>query len=115
MHGEYKVPGGKLVVVDLVEQDGRIAGFRLAGDFFLEPDQALATIDAAVNGLPVTASAAEIGEAIKAALPKEAVLLGFTPESVGVAIRRALQHASTFSDYESVSYTHLTLPTNREV
>ena len=100
MHGEYKVPGGKLVVVDLEEQDGRIAGFRLAGDFFLEPDAALATIDAAVNGLPLTASAAEMGEAIKAALPKEAVLLGFTPESVGVAIRRALQHASTFSDYE---------------
>ncbi|QUW17761.1 biotin/lipoate A/B protein ligase family protein [Agrococcus sp. Marseille-Q4369] len=100
MHGEYKVPGGKLVVVDLEEQDGRIAGFRLAGDFFLEPDDALGTIDAAVNGLPVTATAAEIGEAIKRALPQEAVLLGFTPESVGVATRRALQHASSFSDYE---------------
>ena len=35
MHGEYKVPGGKLVVVDLEERDGRIAAFRLAGDFFL--------------------------------------------------------------------------------
>ncbi|MCR8671678.1 biotin/lipoate A/B protein ligase family protein [Agrococcus sp. HG114] len=99
MHGEYKVPGGKLVVVDLEERDGRIADFRLAGDFFLEPDDALGTIDAAVNGLPATASAVEIGEAIKAALPKDAVLLGFTPESVGVAIRRALQHASTFGDY----------------
>ncbi|MET4098470.1 lipoate-protein ligase A [Agrococcus sp. UYP10] len=100
MHGEYKVPGGKLVVVDLEEQDGRIAGFRLAGDFFLEPDEALGAIDASVNGLAVTASAAEIGEAIKAGLPADAVLLGFTPESVGVAIRRALQHASSFSDYE---------------
>lgn len=100
MHGEYKVPGGKLVVVDLSEQDGRIAEFRLAGDFFLEPDEALGAIDRAVNGLPVTASALEIGEAIKAGLPADAVLLGFTPESVGVAIRRALQHASSFADYE---------------
>ena len=100
MHGEYKVPGGKLVVVDLEEQEGRIAGFRLAGDFFLEPDEALGAIDAAVNGLPVTASALEIGEAIKAGLPADAVLLGFTPESVGVAIRRALQHARSFADYE---------------
>ncbi|WP_306232909.1 lipoyl protein ligase domain-containing protein [Agrococcus beijingensis] len=99
MHGEYKVPGGKLVVVDLDERDGRIDGFRLAGDFFLEPDEALGAIDAAVNGLPVTASAVEIGQAIKAGLPADAVLLGFTPESVGVAIRRALQHASSFSDY----------------
>ena len=24
-HGEYKVPGGKLVVVDLQEHDGRLA------------------------------------------------------------------------------------------
>jgi hypothetical protein len=52
MHGEYKVPGGKLVVVDLEVGDGRIADFHLAGDFFLEPDDALADIDAAVTGCP---------------------------------------------------------------
>ena len=34
MHGEYKVPGGKLVVVDLEVDGGRIADFHLAGDFF---------------------------------------------------------------------------------
>ena len=38
--------------------DGRIADFRLAGDFFLEPDEALGAIDAAVNGLPVETDAA---------------------------------------------------------
>ena len=38
MHGEFKVPGGKLVVVDLETTDGVIHDFRLAGDFFLEPD-----------------------------------------------------------------------------
>ena len=48
MHGEYKVPGGKLVVVDLEEREGRIHGFHLAGDFFLEPDDALDDIDAAI-------------------------------------------------------------------
>ncbi len=37
MHGEYKVPGGKLVVVDLEEREGRIHGFHLAGDFFSNP------------------------------------------------------------------------------
>jgi len=30
MHGEYKVPGGKLVVVDLEIVEGRIADFQLA-------------------------------------------------------------------------------------
>ena len=60
MHGEYKVPGGKLVVVDLEIEDDRIARFRLAGDFFLEPDSALDDINEAVNGLPVESDATAI-------------------------------------------------------
>ena len=52
MHGEYKVPGGKLVVVDLDVVDGLIQNFQLAGDFFLEPDSALEAINRAVVGLP---------------------------------------------------------------
>lgn len=100
MHGEYKVPGGKLVVVDLENVDGTIQDFQLAGDFFLEPDDALESINAAVNGLSASSSAAEIAAAVKEALPEDANLLGFTPESVGVAVRRALKQASSFTDYE---------------
>ena len=100
MHGEYKVPGGKLVVVDLEVVDGSIQEFRLAGDFFLEPDDALPLIDAAVNGLPSTTDAAGIAAAVRGALPEGAQLLGFTPESVGVAVRRALSRASSWQDYD---------------
>ncbi|MBF4614222.1 lipoate--protein ligase family protein [Curtobacterium sp. VKM Ac-1376] len=100
MHGEYKVPGGKLVVVDLEVVDGTIEQFRLAGDFFLEPDDALPLIDAAVNGLPATTDAAGIAAAVRTALPADAVLLGFTPEAVGVAVRRALSRASTWRDHD---------------
>ena len=64
MHGEYKVPGGKLVVVDLDVIDHRIANFRLAGDFFLEPDGALALINEAVNGLSEDSDASTISVAI---------------------------------------------------
>jgi lipoate-protein ligase A len=99
MHGEFKVPGGKLVVVDLEVTDGAIAGFRLAGDFFLEPDTALDAINAAVNGLPAESDAARIADAIRRALPDDAVLLGFTPESVATAVRRALGSARDFRDY----------------
>jgi lipoate---protein ligase len=105
MHGEYKVPGGKLVVVDLDVDDGRIAGFRLAGDFFLEPDDALEAIDRAVVGLPDTASAAEIAAAVRAALPADAVLLGFSPEAVATAVRRAIGRATDWRD----SALHLAL------
>ena len=100
MHGEFKVPGGKLVVVDLEVEHGRIAGFRLAGDFFLEPESALAAIDAAVNGLPAESDAKAITAAVQAALPPDAILLGFSPESVAVAIRRALSKASSWTDYD---------------
>lgn len=100
MHGEYKVPGGKLVVVDLDVEQGRIANFRLAGDFFLEPDSALDDIDAAVTGLPADSDSATIASAIRASLPEGAQLLGFTPEAVAVAIRRSLSTASTWKDYD---------------
>lgn len=99
MHGEYKVPGGKLVVVDVEADDERITAFRLSGDFFLEPDEALEQIDAAVLGLPTTATAAEIGTAIRDGLPEGVTMLGLTPESVGVAVRRALAKATSFTDY----------------
>ena len=100
MHGEFKVPGGKLVVVDLEVVDGRIADFRLAGDFFLEPDSALESINAAVNGLSAESEAVVIAKAVRDALPEGALLLGFSPESVATVIRRALQKATSWRDYE---------------
>ena len=100
MHGEYKVPGGKLVVVDFEVADGRIEGFRLSGDFFLEPDDALECINASVEGLNPNGTIEEFSEAIRKALPSEVHLLGFTPESVGVAIRRAITGAAHWRDYD---------------
>jgi lipoate---protein ligase len=100
VHGEYKVPGGKLVVVDLEVVDGLIQDFHLAGDFFLEPDDALPLIDDAVNGLRADTDAAGIAAVVRDALPEGAQLLGFTPESVGVAVRRSLARASTWKDYD---------------
>ncbi|WP_460800837.1 lipoate--protein ligase family protein [Microbacterium sp. GXF6406] len=100
MHGEYKVPGGKLVVVDVEVTDGRLSDFRLAGDFFLEPDSALEDINAAVNGLPAETDATTIAKTVRAALPEGAQLLGFTPESVGTAVRRALVTAPGWRDFD---------------
>ena len=100
MHGEYKVPGGKLVVVDLEVSGGTITEFALAGDFFLEPDDALMDINRAVVGLPETADVATIAAAVRRALPEGAQLLGFTPEAVGTATRRALVTAATWTDFD---------------
>ncbi len=72
MHGEYKVPGGKLVVVDLDVVDERLADVRLSGDFFLEPDDALPLIDAALTGLPADSDGKTIAAAVQRALPEGA-------------------------------------------
>ncbi|NKS26563.1 lipoate--protein ligase family protein [Rhodococcus hoagii] len=99
MRGEYKVPGGKLVIVDVEVEDGRLSRVALSGDFFLEPDEALDDIVAAVTGMPVTADAARIGQAIAEKIGDGVALIGFTPESVGIAIRRALGHATAWHDH----------------
>ena len=100
MHGEYKVPGGKLVVVDFDVVDGVIRSPRVAGDFFLEPDEALADIDGALEGLPAASDAKQISAAITAALRPGAVMLGFSADAVAVAVRRALTDATSWSNYE---------------
>ena len=99
-HGEFKVLGGKLVVADLSVVDGRLAEVSINGDFFLEPDEALDDINAALTGLSEDASQAEIVAAVEAALAPGTVLFGFSAESVATAVRRALARATTWSDHE---------------
>ncbi|WP_053205177.1 lipoate--protein ligase family protein [Jiangella muralis] len=99
MHGEFKVPGGKLVVVDLDVLDGVIRHARVSGDFFLEPDDALERIDAALVGAPVSLSAAELAARVDGVLDG-VVMLGFSAEAVAVAVRRALTGATSWTDHD---------------
>ncbi len=99
MRGEYKVPGGKLVAVDVESTDGRLARVAVSGDFFLEPDEALDDINGALTGMPDTSSVAELAGAIASRLDSSATMIGFTPEAVGIAVRRALGHATDWSDH----------------
>ncbi len=100
MHAEYKVPGGKLVTVDLEVDQGIITQARVAGDFFLEPDEALDAINHALEGCQAAASHDDIEAAVARALPADAVLLGFSPAAVATVVRRALTSASNFTDYQ---------------
>ncbi|MBF6043629.1 lipoate--protein ligase family protein [Streptomyces sp. NRRL B-1677] len=104
MHGEYKVPGGKLVVVDLetasTPQGQVLHDVRVAGDFFLEPDEAFLALSRALEGAPADLTAPQLGARIEAALPEGTVMFGFTAESVGVAVRRALANATDWHHYD---------------
>ena len=113
-HGEYKVPGGKLVVVDFEVQpasavdSGELSGkdrqvitnFKLSGDFFLEPDDALPLIVDAVNGLDATSDVTDVSAAVLSALPADTHFVGFSAEAIGVAVRRALTGAAQWRDYD---------------
>lgn len=108
-HGEYKVPDGKLVTIDLEVADDRLSNVRLSGDFFLDPDEALPIIDEALNGLhaetTVSAIAAHIESELAAArqdgsIPGPVTMAGFDTHAIAMAVRRALGHATGWADQE---------------
>lgn len=120
MHGEYKVPGGKLVVADLELQDDCLSEVSISGDFFLEPDGALDIINQALTGLPSNASHKILTAAIvtalygtdqtESALNEEVVMFGFSAEAIATAVRRALGLASSWLDHQFCLIPPLTLP-----
>ena len=99
-HGEYKVIGGKLVAADLVLEEGRIASASINGDFFLEPDEALQDLNAAVTGLSADAEHRAIRAAVEAGLREDAELFGVDGFAIASAVRRALGKATTWEDHE---------------
>jgi lipoate-protein ligase A len=113
LHGEYKVPGGKLVAVDLAVVEDRLADVQVSGDFFLDPDEALPVIDRALGGLPSGTAVGELVARIDADLARataEGVLdvpvtmAGFDARAVAIAVRRALGHSSGWADH---TFTYL--------
>ncbi|HEY6738708.1 MAG TPA: biotin/lipoate A/B protein ligase family protein [Actinopolymorphaceae bacterium] len=100
MHGEYKVPGGKLVVVDVDVVDGLLRNVRVSGDFFLEPEEAHEAITRSLDGASADLDAGGLAGRIEAALPPGAVLLGFSAQAVGIAVRRALTRAAEWEAYD---------------
>ncbi|MCF4121796.1 lipoate--protein ligase family protein [Antribacter sp. KLBMP9083] len=98
MRGEYKVPGGKLVAVDVEVAEGRLADVRVSGDFFLDPDEALEDIGTALEGMPGDSSVVLLAAAVERAVAG-ATMVGFDADAVAIATRRALGHATGWADH----------------
>lgn len=99
-HGEYKVPGGKLVVVDFTVTDDVISDFHVSGDFFLEPDELVLDINRALEGAPANLTAAGYATRIREVCPPDAVMLGVSPEAIAISIRRALSQAARWRELD---------------
>lgn len=114
-HGEFKVAGGKLVVADLDVVGGRFSSVSINGDFFLEPDEALDDINAALEGLPIGTPHGELATAVRQRLRPDAELFGFSPEAVATAVRRAIGVASSWADHQWEIIGPTPLPTAMHV
>jgi len=91
-HGEYKIPGGKLVQVDLGVADQRLVKVQISGDFFLEPPETIERINAALEGLPADSDEATTAGRVDAVLAADNVaVFGLSAAGVAVALTRALQ------------------------
>ncbi|MCW2523850.1 MAG: biotin/lipoate protein ligase, partial [Frankiales bacterium] len=86
--------------VDLEVDEGRLSDVRLAGDFFLEPDEALEAINQALIGAAAESTAAALSARVTAALPPDTLMVGFSAADVATAVRRALSAATSWTDHE---------------
>lgn len=93
-HGEFKTPGGKLVVADVEVADGKIASVAITGDFFLEPPEALDAITAALLGVPADTAEVNLARRVSERLPAGTEMIGFSAESVATAVHRAIHHST---------------------
>jgi lipoate-protein ligase A len=41
----YKIPEGKLVKIELEEEDGKIKKIKITGDFFMHPEEMIGTLE----------------------------------------------------------------------
>ena len=89
-HAEYKIPDGKLVMVDFRIDDERLHDVQLSGDFFLEPPEVLTRINAALENMPQAASAQQLEAAVQSAIGPDTTMFGITTAGIVTVVQRAL-------------------------
>lgn len=122
-HSERKVPGGKLLVLDGTQTDGRVSELTLSGDFFIEPEEAYFAIAPALIGVKATDHRADIAARIDGALAAAAheagmdrpALHGFTTDDVAYALKRGMVGATDFYDHDWELIHDIVRPTRHNV
>lgn len=86
---EEKIAGGKLVCVEIGLDRGRIYSFRISGDFFLHPEEALDWLEGALIGKPANLAQAEAESLLVSALGG-AQLIGVSCGDLARLFRKAV-------------------------
>lgn len=114
MHGEFKVPNGKLVIADLEVVEDKLSNVHISGDFFLDPESALELINQTLTGLAVQTTTYEITRVLTEAL-SDVQLYGFDAQAIAIAVSRALGKASSWFDHEFSIIPPVCLPAAEHV
>lgn len=89
---KQKVPNGKLLIVKLEHENGKITCVELLGDFFLYPEETIYKIEGAITGMDTNVSENEIVSKVRAiAEAEKATMLGITPEAIAQTVKAAVR------------------------
>lgn len=85
---QYKVPGGKLVIIKIEIRKNRINKFHLLGDFFLYPEEKISLIEKSL----IAVDQERVPKILKKTIKKEKIrLLGFTADDIILLINQAFE------------------------
>lgn len=88
LKASYKVPEGKMVQIEMEEEDGVVSSVSIRGDFFIEPPEKLKELEKAIEGMKLNSEAEEVEKVLGGI---DAKLIGFSISDIGKAFRRAVE------------------------
>jgi lipoate-protein ligase A len=84
---EYKVPGGKLLAVEVDERDGELLQVKISGDFFMHPEDAIIDLEKTLCNSPLS----ELEERVKRFFYiNKVTLFGVEPTDFIKVIKKAI-------------------------
>jgi lipoate-protein ligase A len=89
---DHKIPGGKLLRVEIELAAGRVEGLRVRGDFFAHPEEAFEAAEAELLGLEAADLARpDFVEAARRAFSRpDLILYGASADDIATTLGRAL-------------------------
>ena len=87
---DYKVPGGKLIRVEIEVEAGVVRRVAVKGDFFAHPEEAFEAAEAELTGLPVD----RLGETALSLFSRQPLeLFGASPTDIARALEETAHEA----------------------
>jgi lipoate-protein ligase A len=86
---EEKIPGGKLIAIEVWASGNVVARAKITGDFFLHPEEKISEAELSLAGIPLSSGEGEVAARIRSALGGSQ-LIGASPEDFARIFVRAV-------------------------